>query len=205
MPLTAATIEQRLLQALPLAPKPAVQGLAAELLAAWGAAGRDYHNLQHLAECLAWFDAARHEASDAAAVTLALLFHDAIYDAQRPDNEARSAAWAVNALRELGAAQSLIAPVRQMVLATQTHRADGDADTALLLDIDLSILGASPERFASYEQGIRAEYAHVPEPDYVQARARVMRAFAARKPLYLTPFFHERLHGAASRNLARWA
>ena len=36
-------------------------------------------------------------------------------------------------------------------------------DEVLLIDVDLSILGAEAQRFAQYEQQIRAEYAFVPE------------------------------------------
>jgi len=204
MSLSPVDLAERLLQALPLAPAKAVQSLALALHSAWSGPGRAYHNLRHLAECLAAFDAARGEARDPAAVSLALLFHDAIYQPARGDNEAQSAAWAVEALKALGATASLIAPVRQMILATQSHRPDGDPDTALLLDIDLSILAADPARFSDYEQAIRGEYAHIGDSDFARARAAVMRGFATRPRLFHSDHFHQRLESRARQNLSAW-
>src|SRR5690242_9270349 len=62
------------------------------LSAAYGAPQRHYHNQQHIAECLAEFDSARHLALEPAAVELALWFHDAVYNPKASDNEEQSAA-----------------------------------------------------------------------------------------------------------------
>ena len=64
------------------------------LLAKYDEPHRHYHSRQHLIECLQHFDAVRHLPVHAAEVEVALWFHDAIYDLQRSDNEARSADWA---------------------------------------------------------------------------------------------------------------
>lgn len=49
--------------------------------------------------------------------------------------------------------------VRDLILATK-HQADPlSADARILLDVDLSILGQSSERFECYDAQIRQEYA----------------------------------------------
>ena len=51
---------------------------------------------------------------------------------------------------------------------------------AILISIDLSILGAEPARYDAYAAAIRQEFIHVPEPDYRAGRAKVLGHFAAR-------------------------
>lgn len=179
-------------------------GLYNQLVRAYGEPQRHYHTLQHLRECLAHFDAAASLALRPAEVELALWFHDAVYDPTRRDNEERSAAWARSGIAAAGCDAAVAERVAQLVLATAAHEAPtGDADAALLLDIDLAILGAAPARFDEYERQIRAEYAHVAEADFRAGRARVLAGFLARPRLYATGVFHGALEQRARANLAR--
>jgi predicted metal-dependent HD superfamily phosphohydrolase len=164
---------------------------------------RRYHTLQHLAECLAHFERERALARHPGEVAIALWFHDAIYDTQRHDNEAASAAWARRALCEAGARDEVADRVHALVMATRHSETPATADERLLVDIDLAILGADAARFAEYERQIRDEYAFVPEPVFRAKRREVLRGFDARRPIYATPALRERLEAAAHANLGR--
>lgn len=179
-------------------------GLMNQLVAAYSEQQRHYHTLQHLRECLAHFDAASMLARRPAEVELALWFHDAVYDPQRQDNEERSAQWAHDSVLAAGCAPDIAHRVRDLVLATKAHAApDDEPDAALLLDVDLAILGAAPARFAEYERQIRAEYAHVPEAEFRARRAQVLRSFLDRPRIYRTAAYHDALEQRARENLQR--
>jgi predicted metal-dependent HD superfamily phosphohydrolase len=148
---------------------------------------RRYHTLQHLGECLDAFERERAHAQRPGEVALGLWFHDAIYDLLAHDNERQSADWAHDALRAAGIGAASAQRVHDLIMATKHDAQPDDPDARLLVDIDLSILGAPPARFAEYERQIRAEYAHVP-PDVFEPRRRLILArFLARDPLYQTP------------------
>jgi predicted metal-dependent HD superfamily phosphohydrolase len=117
------------------------------------------------------------------------------------DNEALSAALAVDCLRAAGAGDEVARRVLGLIMATRHHQPGGDPDCTILLDIDLAILGATPERFAEYERQVRQEYAHVPEANYREARALVMQGFLARPRIFATATFFERYEARARANL----
>ena len=192
---------QRLWRELGADPVPA--GLYNQLVAAYSEAHRHYHTLEHLRACLANFEAAASLARHPAEVELALWFHDAVYDPQRPDNEERSAEWAWRSILAAGCGEESAQRVQSLVLATRGHDASDDPDTRLLLDIDLAILGAAPARFDDYDRQIRAEYAHVPEAEFRAGRAEVLAAFLARPRIYLTAAFHDALEHRARENIGR--
>ncbi|HEY2257390.1 MAG TPA: N-methyl-D-aspartate receptor NMDAR2C subunit, partial [Variovorax sp.] len=124
------------------------EALLTELLARHGEAHRAYHTLQHLGECLALLARERSHAERPAELALALWFHDAIYDVHGHDNEGLSAAWARDALLAAGVARDSAARVQALVLATRHDALPVEPDARLLVDIDLSIIGAAPARFA---------------------------------------------------------
>ncbi len=173
------------------------------LLVAYAEPHRHYHNTQHLAECLQGFEAVRHLAQRPAEVALALWFHDAVYIVQRHDNEAQSAAWARQALTTAGVQADVAERVYKLVMATRHTSAPAAGDAQLLVDIDLSILGAEAQRFAQYEQQIRKEYAFVPEELFRTKRKEVLLSFAARPRIYGTDHFHAALEARARANLAQ--
>ena len=184
--------------ALKLDPPP---GLLNELLARYAEPQRHYHTLQHLAECLTGFERDQAHAVRPGEVAVALWFHDAIYDVQGHDNEARSADWARAALQRAGASDAVAQRVHALVMATCHDAQPIDADAQLLVDIDLSILGAPPERFAEYERQIRAEYAHVPPATFEPRRREILGRFLARDPLYLTTSLRAACEARARINL----
>lgn len=172
------------------------------LTAAYKEPQRHYHSRQHLAECLAHFDRVRDQAMKPGELALALWFHDAIYDVQGKTNEQQSAEWAVNALSAAGAVPASQDRVWQLIMATKHDAEAAEPDQQLLVDIDLAILGAAPERFAEYDRQVRAEYSWVPSPVYTMKRKAVLKSFLDRQHIYSTQHFRERYEAQARSNLA---
>lgn len=174
-----------------------------ELVEAYTAPGRHYHDLRHVADCLDQVELCADRLEDARAVRVAVWFHDAVYDPTRPDNEARSADWAERALRGMGEGDDFIVRVHDLILDTRHSAAPTSGDGRYLVDVDLSIFGRSVEVFDAYDRAIRLEYAHVPEAEYRVGRAKVLRSFLAREVIYHTGMFRELYESAARENLAR--
>jgi predicted metal-dependent HD superfamily phosphohydrolase len=175
----------------------------ARLLAAWSSFGRHYHTVEHLEACLREFDRARDLAQRPAEVEFALWFHDAIYRTYRKDNERRSAEWAARILAEQGAAADVIANVRELVMVTEHSAVTLTGDAALVVDIDLSILGTSPAVYDEFERNVRKEYWWVPERRFAAARYAILRSFLDRPSIYHWPRFQQRYEAAARANLER--
>ena len=163
---------------------------------------RHYHNVEHIVDCLNEFAHARHLARDPNAVELAIWFHDAIYDPRASDKEEKSAQLATRFFTELGASNKLQLSVEQLVLATKAHDASLHPDAPLLVDIDLSILGQTPDRFWKYEDQIRKEYEWVPQEIFSTKRAEILERFLAREKIFHTEPFFTKYEKQARQNLA---
>lgn len=161
---------------------------------------RAYHDAEHIAECLAWFDRVRDLAERPAELEVALFFHDAIYEPLASDNEARSAEELRSLASAVGTPTEAVERIAGLIESTATHGA-GSGDTALLSDIDLAILGSSPARYARYERDVRREYAAVDEASYEKGRAQVLRGFLERVEIYRTRRLATRLEAQARDNL----
>lgn len=175
----------------------------AALAERWREPHRTYHGIRHLEECLARFAEARALAQDADVVEAALWLHDAVYDARRDDNEARSAALARAMLTAHAVDAGRIARVEAIILATRHAGPSADPDTQLTCDIDLAVLGADDARFDEYEREVRAEYSWVPMPIFRVKRAEILMRFLASPRIFQTEWFHSRLDDTARDNLSR--
>jgi predicted metal-dependent HD superfamily phosphohydrolase len=143
--------------------------------------------------------------SDADAVKLAILFHDAVYDPVRQDNEAASANLAVKQLSALGFPRHLLGKVERYILATQhgaTPQAMEDADLDMLLDLDLSVLAAPSDRYRTYALAIRQEYSVIPDTLYRPGRRRVLEGFLTRSQIYRTARLRTLWEAPARANLS---
>ena len=181
-------------------PDPA---LFARLLAAYAEPHRRYHTRQHLQECLDHLQPALGLAVHPGEVALALWFHDAVYALDRHDNEQQSADWAQQTVLAAGMAPVVAGRVHALILATRHAALPATPDEGLLVDIDLAILGAAPERFDDYERQVHEEYAAVPEALFRSRRQAILEGFLRRPTLFNTTFFRERLEAPARANLQR--
>lgn len=173
----------------PAWPLTGAEDLRDELLAAYGSPERGYHDTTHLAAVLERLDElAEHGVQyDDVPVRLAAWFHDAVYDGER-DAEERSATWAEIALADL-LEPGVVAEVARLVRLTETHAPDPmDAGGCALSDADLGILAADPASYRAYVAGVRTDYQHVPDADFVAGRRSVMAELLDRTDLFRTDY-----------------
>lgn len=155
---------------------------------------RFYHNEQHtldvLARCYEW-----PASIPSPTLVAAALFHDAIYDPTRSDNEAQSAELCRVELTSLRQSEAVIRRATDLIEMTAHHLpATDDTDAILLADADLHVLGGTDEEYECYRKAVRAEYAHVPDNAWRTGRVRVMERFLERPRIY-----HGDWSGVASR------
>lgn len=174
------------------------------LVAAYSAPQRYYHNLEHLAEMFRVTGRLAAICDDPDAVHLAIWFHDAVHDPRADDNEEQSAGLAARLLGLLNVDRAVIHRVDRLVRST-AHLASSagpvDRDTAVLLDADLAILGASKERYRRYSAEIRKEYGFVPETDYRVGRTAVLQKFLDRPRIFHTACLFEEGEMRARQNM----
>lgn len=170
---------------------------------------REPHRRYHTAVHVVWvlrhlqrlIDAdARTATLDVAALRLAALYHDAVYDATRTDNEAVSAALAARVAADLGWESGRCELVHRLVMTTAGH-APSDLASALLVDADLAVLGASPTDYDAYVHGIRSEYAHVSSEGWRTGRAAVLERFLAARTVFHTEFMQREREARARANM----
>ncbi|MDE2488699.1 MAG: phosphohydrolase [Alphaproteobacteria bacterium] len=176
-----------------------------ELEAAYSEPHRRYHTLAHVQACLDLL--ARRADLDAAERRLlswAIWFHDAIYDPRASDNEARSAELALAQTPALGASPDDAAEVARLVRLTAGHEvAEGDRLGAVLVGIDLAILGAAGSAYDAYARAVREEYGFVPEEAWRRGRAAVLQRFLAAPVIYADPELRMEREAQARANLVR--
>ena len=181
------------------------------LEAAYATPPRAHHNFEHVREVLRRYDEAAHGPgwTQPNEVALAVLYHDAIYEAGRKDNETRSAQLAAEHVARWMPDRGIDVPrVTELIELTARHGVlepnDVDEEAALFLDCDMAILGAEAPVFDAYDRGIAAEYrAVVPGWLFRINRKRFLKSLLGRERIYLSPFFHQRLDAQARNNLRR--
>ncbi|MBB4758944.1 hypothetical protein XarjCFBP7653_03145 [Xanthomonas arboricola] len=183
----------------------------AALEQAYATPPRAYHHFGHVRALL------QHYAEVAAGpgwqqpveVWLAVLFHDAVYQPGRSDNEAESARWAADCIPRWWPQVSVdLQRVQHLILLTARHGqlqpSDVDAEAALFLDCDMAILAAPAAVFDAYDQAIAVEYrGHVPGLLFRLNRRRFLAGLLERPRIFLSDDFHARYDAAARANLRR--
>ncbi|MDZ7880313.1 MAG: hypothetical protein U5L45_21735 [Saprospiraceae bacterium] len=164
---------------------------------------RHYHDLSHINNLLTLLEENKFRVLDEDTLFFAIWFHDAIYNTWKDNNEAKSADYADEVLRQTDMHPSRMKKIVKYINATKTHTADGDHDLELFLDFDLSILGAESSIYDVYTRQIRVEFSMYPNFIYNRGRRKAMRQLIERPYIYQTDEFRRRLEAQARENIQR--
>jgi len=161
---------------------------------------RAYHNLTHLNELFNYLDIYSSEIENISEFSLAIFYHDIIYNVWKKDNEEKSADFAVKVLNQLKLQNVDTTKISAHILATKTHTSNS-SDMAFLIDFDLAILGQSWEMYLDYSKKIRTEYRTVPNIVYYKGRKKVLEHFLNKGSIYTTTIFINKYEDVARANL----
>lgn len=171
----------------------------AEIEAAYSAAGRHYHTLQHLCEV---YEAlvSYYGAKIPAASLFALFYHDLIYSTMRTDNEKQSADHSFIKISTWNIVPRIAEKVRDMILATARHMSE-DEETIVFLDADMAILGSNENKYQDYIGKVRKEFSIYPDLLYNRGRKKFIESTLRREHIFLTTFFRDKYEAQARINL----
>jgi predicted metal-dependent HD superfamily phosphohydrolase len=159
---------------------------------------RHYHTLTHIMSILKTFDSIkRQHVKDPKGVLLAIWYHDVIYDPFVSDNEAKSADLMNSHWRDKNDAEARHA--QHIIVSTQQHISH-DNDAKFMHDMDLAILGSSPQEYKTYVSQVRQEYKHLSDRDWTAGRLAFMTKFV-QKTIYQTDHFGKKLEVLAKTNI----
>jgi len=164
---------------------------------------RFYHTTQHIKAMLNHFDAVIEFVEKPFEMELAIWFHDAIYKTFSKTNELDSAKWAQNFLMAQDYDEKGIERIFNLIMATQHKGEQKTNDEKLIVDIDLTILGTSPEVYDEFERKIRKEYKLVPTFIYRKKRKQLLQSFLNNDSIYNLDCFKDKFESAARKNIKK--
>jgi pantetheine-phosphate adenylyltransferase len=135
---------------------------------------RHYHTVTHLLHVLGHIEKQGKKQDDL--LFLAAVYHDAVYDPRRTDNEERSAKLFLKEAASAGFDRRSADAVATMIRDTKSHVPSIPASVALI-EADLDILDQPLDTLIAYEQQVYREYQYVSYRDYAKARIRELRKF----------------------------
>jgi predicted metal-dependent HD superfamily phosphohydrolase len=159
--------------------------------------GRFYHDLGHLHGMFQVADELIPEPLSPT-LTIAIFLHDAVYDPRRHDNEHASALLARDLLPH--ATPAIRKRIAALIEATEHHHAS-DPETELLIDLDLSFLGAPRPVFMANLEKLVHEFGHLTRDQFIAGQARYLQDLLDRPAIYYTPVFRRRFERRARANL----
>ena len=153
---------------------------------------RSYHNISHIENCFDTFSfLLNSNIYDIEALTIAIWFHDVIYDSRQNNNEEQSAILAKAFCYALNCTEEFSNKVEQLILFTKHNKKASTVDEKIISDVDLAILSSSPLEFWDYSKGIRQEYSWAPDIVYYPNRLKFLENLLLKKSIYYTKNFNK--------------
>ncbi len=162
---------------------------------------RHYHNIAHIDECIRQLDTVKFGYQRMGEIELAIWFHDVIYNSYRKNNELKSAMEAQFFLDKQTDDADLKKRVFDLIMSTKHNNKPENEEQALIMDVDVAILGSEENIYKAYCRNVRKEYRWVPYFWYRKKRIEILKYFLNQKTLYYTEFFREKFEETARKNI----
>jgi predicted metal-dependent HD superfamily phosphohydrolase len=148
--------------------------------------------------------------SNRAALELAILFHDAIYEpkSSKGENERNSVILMERVCGQLFSPLVLQEAKQLIMLTVDHHNIPTDNENfqfhaRFFLDLDLGILAAPEEKYSKYVKSIRKEYKHLTDEQWTIGRRAWIEKMLKRPNIYQTVMFKMQKEAQALTNLER--
>lgn len=172
-----------------------VQESCEALLRRWSTPDRRFHNVRHVIDMLARVDELADESHNPDMIRVATWYHGCVFSLALRDtyrrnggeDEVASAAEAARDLPTLGVPAPTVDRICNLILSLKRHNLVDDIDAMVLNDADLGTLAVNPQLYRSYRDLVRAEYEHIPDLDYYQARREIVTKLLSRDKLFASP------------------
>ncbi|EZA54623.1 hypothetical protein DMN91_006681 [Ooceraea biroi] len=172
---------------------------------------RTYHNLDSLREKLNHYYEIKSNLKNPRAVLLAIFFQNFEYDPKALDGEDKNLEH-FNAFAdevEIPSDAELREETCSLLKVAATHSTEahkvggafGGEDAHYFLDLDMAVLGSSPDTYAEYRERIRGEYSFLSEPMYTALRLKVLQNFLQIPNIFATMEFRDKLEEQARQNI----
>lgn len=165
----------------------------------YSAPSRYYHNLAHLKNMFFELNKVASKVLELDTLLFAIYYHDIIYQPTKNNNEHKSALLFEKRISKT-TFDNLSACMAQ-IEATKEHKLSFDNDTNILLDLDLSIFGKSPQEYKAYSENIRKEFQIYPDFIYNKGRKEMLKKLLNQDSIYKTEFFKQQYENQARENL----
>lgn len=150
---------------------------------------RAYHNLEHISDCLEKLDSIPSPIKGRREIELAIWFHDIIYNPYGKNNELKSANMAVSFLNNQDCSEKVKSNIHDLIMSTLHNKIPKNISEKIIMDIDISILGAEYNVYKEYSEKIRKEYKLVPRILYRKKRKEILSNFLKKNQLYHSDYF----------------
>ncbi len=160
---------------------------------------RHYHNLIHLEKMFEELEEVKAKIKNLDSLIFAIFYHDIIYKARKSDNEYQSAILFEKRISKTSF--EFIQDCKRKIELTKEHLNSDDQEVNYLMDLDLSILGKSPDEYLIYSKNIRQEYIIYPDFLYYKGRRKALESLLNLESLFKTDYFKLKYEEQAQMNL----
>ena len=161
---------------------------------------RSYHNLEHIAASLNYFDACKSDADFADAIEIAIWFHDCVYKLGACDNEALSRDWFVEKTKN-HIVPAMIKRADVLIMDTRHLSVPNTDDGKLIADIDLTSFGLPWDEYMQDSRAVQNEFPEISNGNAIKSKILFLENLVNDGQIYYSNYYLTHFEERAQNNV----